>query len=340
MTLMTIRQTLIAACLGLATPALAQVDGATGDLIARIQRLEGQNRTLTGEVEQLTNLLKRNQDEFKRYREDTEFRLQALEGAGEKPSAGQPPRSSAQPAGPKPPASATAAQGSPAPSPKPPAASGAPAGPGAPPRTLDELAAEAAGDTAMDLEPEDGVPSGEGEIAGPPGNIPPPPRSSLVPPGLPGVAVPSPGTEAATAPAASDQDPAMASLRMTAEEEYTANYRLIEAKNYEAAEMAFRNFIAAHPKDRRVADATHWIGESFFQRQQFRDAAEQFLKVTKDHQDSRRAPSSMLRLGTSLAALGEKDAACATFQEIDRRYPGAGQTVKTGVEKELKRNGC
>ena len=219
------------------------------------------------------------------------------------------------------------------------------AGPGTPPRTLDQLAAEAAGDTGMDLDSPDSPDAGdeEGAIAGPPGMVgnPPPvqPRSSLTPPGLPGVAVyttggPQPPQPCRPAPA---QD--LAALQQTPEEEYTADYRLIEAKNYEAAELAFRKFITTYPKDKRVADATHWVGESLFQRQQYRDAAEQFLKVTKDHQKSRRAPSSMLRLGTSLAALGEKEAACATFQEIGRRYPDAGATVKTGIDKEIKSNG-
>jgi TolA-binding protein len=48
----------------------------------------------------------------------------------------------------------------------------------------------------------------------------------------------------------------------------------------------------------------------------------------------------MLRLGMSLAALGEKDAACATFQEIGRKYPTAGTAVKSGVDRETKKNSC
>ena len=70
-----------------------------------------------------------------------------------------------------------------------------------------------------------------------------------------------------------------------------------------------------------MPDATHWVGESLFQRQQYRDAAEQFLAVTQKYANHRRAPSSMLRLGMSLAALGEKEAACATFQEVAANIP-------------------
>ena len=96
----------------------------------------------------------------------------------------------------------------------------------------------------------------------------------------------------------------------------------------------------SYPGDKRVPDATHWVGESLFQRQQYRDAAEQFLHGDAEIRQSRRAPSSMLRLGMSLAALGEKEAACATFQEVDRKYPSAGPAVKSGVDRETKKNGC
>ena len=48
----------------------------------------------------------------------------------------------------------------------------------------------------------------------------------------------------------------------------------------------------------------------------------------------------MLRLGQSMAALGEKDAACATFGEVLRKYPHASSALKQGVEREQKRVQC
>ena len=81
-------------------------------------------------------------------------------------------------------------------------------------------------------------------------------------------------------------------------------------------------------------DAQYWLGESLFQRQRYRDAAESFLTVSTKHETSGKAPDSLLRLGQSLAALREKDAACATFGEIGRKYPRASLSVKQGVERE------
>ena len=284
---------------------LIQGEGSVADLVARIQRIEAQNRALTGQVEEMQNLLRRSQEEFKRYREDTEFRLQALEGAGG--GAAKPPARKPE---------------APAPTPK----------------KTSSLEPQPLGTVPADPAPPMLDDSNAVQPAAPVAPRPKAPLSPTAPPGLNGVAVDT-DTPPPTQPQVAAV-PATPPAPQTPEDEYTTDYRLIETANYEAAELAFRKFISSYPKDRRVADATHWVGESLFQRKQYRDAAEQFLKVTTSYGSTKRAPQSMLRLGMSLAALGEKDAACATFQEVTRKYPSASTTVKSSVDRESKKNTC
>ena len=52
------------------------------------------------------------------------------------------------------------------------------------------------------------------------------------------------------------------------------------------------------------------------------------------------APDALLRLGQSLAALGEKEAACASLGEVLRKYPRAPLSVKQSVDREQKRTHC
>ena len=111
-------------------------------------------------------------------------------------------------------------------------------------------------------------------------------------------------------------------------------------KDYALAETAFRGFLGKYPDDRLVGDATYWLGESMFQRQRFRDAAEAFLNVSTKYESVGKAPDALLRLGQSLAALGEKDAACASLGEVLRKFPRASAGVKQGVEREQKRVRC
>ena len=89
-----------------------------------------------------------------------------------------------------------------------------------------------------------------------------------------------------------------------------------------------------------MPDAQYWLGESLFQRQRYRDAAESFLAVSTKYEHSGKAPDALLRLGQSLAALHQKEAACATFAEVGRKYPRASASVKHGVAREQKRAHC
>jgi tol-pal system protein YbgF len=126
----------------------------------------------------------------------------------------------------------------------------------------------------------------------------------------------------------------------TPRDEYDLAYGYVLRKDYALAEDAFRSFLSKYPDDRLVGDATYWLGESMFQRQRFRDAAEAFLNVSTKYESIAKAPDALLRLGQSLAALGEKDAACASLGEVLRKFPRASAGVKQGVEREQKRVRC
>ena len=92
----------------------------------------------------------------------------------------------------------------------------------------------------------------------------------------------------------------------TPKDEYDLAYGYVLRKDYALAEEGLRAFLKNHPKDRLVADANYWLGESLFQRQRYREAAESFLTVSTKFETAGRAPDSLLRLGQSLAALKEK----------------------------------
>jgi tol-pal system protein YbgF len=313
---------------------IAQSD--PGEVSVRMDRLEGAIRQLTGTVEQLQY---QNQQ--------LQMQLQQLRGAGAPntgPGANQPPPMNA-PAGAPP----TARPGNRSdvfdPSQRPNA-------PGAP-RTLGNAAVIAAPElnTAQNDGPPVGAPGGRdagapldlstlsgnaqgqqppsqpaaqpGPMASVPSSQPPPP------PQAPARNIGTGGAQLATLPpTASPQD------------EYDLAYGYVLHKDYALAEQAFREFLRKYPDDRLVADSQYWLGESLYQRQRYRDAAESFLAVSTKFEKSGKAPDSLLRLGQSLAGLNQKEAACATLAEVGRKFPRASATVKRGVEQEQKRAHC
>jgi tol-pal system protein YbgF len=214
-----------------------------------------------------------------------------------------------------------------------------PAAPGAP-RSLGS-APTFVGSPPLDRDPQEGsIGAPGGRAAGAPLNL-----STLSSPAaneaaLPAASGPLPGPPPrnpnATGPALASVSPSGGTPR----EEYDRGYGYVLRKDYALAEEVFRNFLQRYPSDRLAPDAHYWLGEAMFQRQRYRDAAESFLTVSTKYDTSGKAPDSLLRLGQSLAALGEREAGCAALAEIGRKYPRASVGVKQGVEREQKRVRC
>ena len=154
---------------------------------------------------------------------------------------------------------------------------------------------------------------------------------------MPQTAVPAPGVPAPAGSAA----PGIASLTPGGtRSEYETDYALYKNGQFDAAAAGLQDFVQKYPRDRLIPDATYFLGESFARLGRHREAAEQFLKLSTDYTKSSRAPDALLRLGVALNALGAKEQACATYQEVDRKYPTASPDVRAGVERELKRSRC
>jgi tol-pal system protein YbgF len=334
----------------IASPAFAQM--SESELVMRLNRMENQVRQLTGQVEQL------------QYRNSQlEQQLRAAQGgapAAAHPAAppqyAPPPRSEAtytqqQAAYPQP-QQQTAPQIEPYSAPPPPSGGrrGDAFDPSANPNAPGVPRALGAPGTVAAAPPLDGTQSDEPPYIGAPGGRQagapldlgimseeaayPPPRGPVrqIPGALP---APPPRNPSGTGA----QQMVMAPTN-TPKDEYDLAYGYVLRKDYALAEEGLRAFLKKYPGDHLVADANYWLGESLFQRQRYREAAESFLTVSTRFERAGKAPDSLLRLGQSLAALKEKEAACATLGELPRKYPKAPANVRTAAEREQKKVGC
>jgi len=94
------------------------------------------------------------------------------------------------------------------------------------------------------------------------------------------------------------------------------------------------------PNDPLAGNAQYWLGESLFVRGQYRSAAGAFLKGYQNYGRNAKAPESLLRLAMSLQRLGQKDAACSSFNELASKYPSAPPHVRTSAQAERQKAGC
>jgi tol-pal system protein YbgF len=326
---------------------VAQTD--PGDLSVRLDRMESALRQLTGTIEQLQYRNQQLEMQLKRMQDDTEYRLQQLGSRGGGPA----PPMQAAPIGPgnAPPAVAPSGRRSDVFDP-----AQHPNAPGAP-RTLGNEAVIAAPEQARDAGSAIGAPGGRaagapldlstltGNDSSPPqGTAPPSAVASATATPVPAsqTTAPLPPPQVRNAAPAAPASPQLVTLPPSAspQDEYDLAYGYVLHKDYSLAEQAFRDFLRKHPNERLVPDAQYWLGESLFQQQRYRDAAESFLAVSTKFERAGKAPDSLLRLGQSLAAMNQKEAACATLAEVARKYPRASAGVKRGVEQEQKRAHC
>lgn len=277
------------------------------EMFVRLQRLEGQVRELSGRVEQLQFENRRLQDQSRKFQEDVEFRFQELnggKGGGASPAPAPAPQQ--RPPQRRSDAFDPAAQ---------PGSPGMPRPLGQAPSDLAVADADATGGIAIidDAQP-DGDPNAPLDLSSVGRNRPQ-----------------APARERMSVAATTTDGPRA---------QYETAVSLLQSKEYEGAEMGFRQFLQSHPRDRLVPDATYFLGESYLSRGRYREAAEQYLKVTTDYGRSGRAPAGMVKLAVSLNALGARDQACATLAEVGRKYPQADANVRQNVARERARVKC
>uniref|UniRef100_E6VFC9 Cell division coordinator CpoB n=1 Tax=Rhodopseudomonas palustris (strain DX-1) TaxID=652103 RepID=E6VFC9_RHOPX len=333
------RSLALLAALVVAVPTAAQQYGGEVDPEIRIQQLEDRLRALTGQNEEL---------EYRNRR--LEEQLRQLQGSAGAPAAQQP---------------APAAGASPAPSPQPSPSYGQPAQPAygqqpgygqpqAPMVQPQPTAPQGGGRRGDAFNPAQnpnapGVPRplGGGQMPIEQGGGVPAGRAPGAPIDLSNsgggyVQGGSPQGGAPAAPQAPAAGGALTTLppSQTPRDEFDLGIGYMQRRDYALAEETMRNFAQKYPDNPLTADAQYWLGESFFQRQMYRDAAEAFLAVTSKHEKAGKAPDALLRLGQSLSALKEKEAACAALGEIGRKYPQASSGVKKAVDREQKKLKC
>lgn len=300
-----LRAVAVAAMLLAAPPAVAQDQSIAARQEVRIQQLEGQIRELNGQLEQMSYQVRQMTDRLDKLVADVDFRLRELEGGG---GAAMSDLGAAGDA----PAADDPTSLAPPPREEPPASLSQSTGSGQP-QTLGTMS-QGQYEAQSRLLNQNADPSAAAAAAGTAG-------SSV-----------GGGQTAATGPYALQGE--------TADEQYQYAFDLLRRNNYGEAEQALRTFVDQYPEHPLAGNASYWLGETFYVRQDYSNAALTFAEGFQKYPESGKAPDSLLKLGMALAALGETADACKAFGELTTRYPKASDSVRQRVSKEQSKNGC
>jgi tol-pal system protein YbgF len=273
------------------------------DTQIRLDRLEQQMRDLTGKVEDETNQVQQLRQRVEQINSDVDVRFGELgQGAAPAPAGGPPPPSAPPPA-----------------------------------RRSQAFAGQGAGEESTDL---------------PTNSMAPPPYGGG--PAAPGVFVPTPDAAGTlTPPGTSARPPLQAAAAgngllpptqtlpsASASAQYNLAFGLLRRADYPAAEDAFRSFVQRHPDSQLAGSAQYWLGETYFVRGRYSDAAVAFAEGYKRYPRGPKASQTLLKLAMSLGGAHQKQNACIALAQLDHDFPHAASTVKELAATEKKRFGC
>ncbi|MEM0898543.1 MAG: tol-pal system protein YbgF [Pseudomonadota bacterium] len=288
----------------------AFVAPATAQMVdPRVPALEEQVRRLTGQVEELNFQLLQMQENLRRAQEDMEFRIQLLEEQQ---------------------------QGSLAPSATPETDVATPPQLAEKSDRLDNVGSQIAAD--LNRIPAQRYPS---KVA--------PGADDLGPRNLGTLSVDADGnvigaeldfTPASVASAIDGDVVASVTLTGTPEDIYSEGYSHVLNGDYGQAEAVFSSFVATYPSDPLAADAKFWLGESLLAQGRFEDAAETFIDLRTEHPSAGKAPETFFKIGKIMNALGNRDVACATFEEAVARFDGMSARTRQMIDGEQQRARC
>lgn len=123
-------------------------------------------------------------------------------------------------------------------------------------------------------------------------------------------------------------------------EQYDYAFGILRQADYARAEKALRLFLEDHSANELAGNAQYWLGETYYVRGDFEQAAVEFLSGYQTYPASTKGPDNLLKLGLSMARLGQTDGACTALSRLATEYPSANDTIRRRAQTERARLQC
>ncbi|AWK85520.1 tol-pal system protein YbgF [Azospirillum thermophilum] len=124
------------------------------------------------------------------------------------------------------------------------------------------------------------------------------------------------------------------------EKQYEHAFELLRNADYDKAEKAFQDFLAKNKGHQLAGNAQYWLGESYYVRNKFAEAAQAFAEGVSKYPKNSKAADNLLKLGMSLQQLNQKKDACTAYNQLMTKFPDASASVKRRADTERRRLNC
>lgn len=102
---------------------------------------------------------------------------------------------------------------------------------------------------------------------------------------------------------------------------YEAAFEALKQGRYSESSQLFSKFLGEYPDGEYAANASYWLGESYYVTQNYEIALETFQGLLARFPDSRKAPDALLKVGYCQYELGDSQRAAKTLNDVVSRYP-------------------
>jgi tol-pal system protein YbgF len=142
-------------------------------------------------------------------------------------------------------------------------------------------------------------------------------------------APPGPGASSASAPiaaaaaAAANAPPGVDETRAY---EAAQNHRRVG--NYQAAVVAFQNFVTQYPRSPLAHRAQYWVGDSYYNLRDYKSAIANQQRLIATYPDSASVPDSLLNMASAYIEIGDTASARKTMDNLVARYPQSDAAEK------------
>jgi tol-pal system protein YbgF len=125
-----------------------------------------------------------------------------------------------------------------------------------------------------------------------------------------------------------------------AEALYEAAFADVRDQKYDEGEAKFKQFLTQYPGHPLSANAEYWLGETYYVRGQYKEAARTFAQGYQSYPKSGKAEDSLFKLALSLGKMGKKDDACLSLRQMQKDFGGDTGPLHIKAQNEIKELAC
>lgn len=115
---------------------------------------------------------------------------------------------------------------------------------------------------------------------------------------------------------------------------YDQGLELFRASKFNEAYKTFSDYISKYPKGKMAPNARFWLGDCYYNQQEYELAILEYQKVIADYPSDGKAPSALLKQGLAFEKLKDNETAKIVYNKLLKEYPKSDQveTAKKRIE--------